>query len=99
MNTRHASCRRCRRRHRDGRLRGRLWQGRRRQKSDSSSSSSGGTKPIGLLLPDNVTARYEKFDKPYFEAKVKELCSDCNVESYANAAAGPDQAGPAGRAA
>ncbi|MFF1725188.1 sugar ABC transporter substrate-binding protein [Streptomyces sviceus] len=55
--------------------------------SDSSSSGSGG-KSIGLLLPDNVTARYEKFDKPYFEAKVKELCSDCDV-SYANAAADP----------
>jgi D-xylose transport system substrate-binding protein len=50
------------------------------------SSSGGGSKTIGLLLPDSVTARYEKFDKPYFEAKVKELCSDCNVE-YANAAA------------
>ncbi|MDH6515869.1 D-xylose transport system substrate-binding protein [Streptomyces sp. SAI-208] len=55
--------------------------------SDSSSSGSGG-KSIGLLLPDNVTARYEKFDKPYFEDKVKELCSDCTV-SYANAAADP----------
>lgn len=54
---------------------------------DSSSSGSGG-KSIGLLLPDNVTARYEKFDKPYFEDKVKELCSDCTV-SYANAAADP----------
>ncbi|KUN90174.1 ABC transporter substrate-binding protein [Streptomyces bungoensis] len=55
------------------------------KKDDSGSSSSGGGKTIGLLLPDSVTARYEKFDKPYFEAKVKDLCSDCNVE-YANAA-------------
>ncbi|MFD7130529.1 sugar ABC transporter substrate-binding protein [Streptomyces sp. NPDC059894] len=53
---------------------------------DDSDSSSSDSKSIGLLLPDTVTARYEKFDKPYFEAKVKELCSDCNVE-YANAAA------------
>ncbi|MFD3497374.1 sugar ABC transporter substrate-binding protein [Streptomyces sp. NPDC058676] len=53
--------------------------------SDSGSSGSGG-KSIGLLLPDNVTARYEKFDRPYFEDKVAELCSDCKVE-YANAAA------------
>jgi D-xylose transport system substrate-binding protein len=54
--------------------------------SDSSSSSSaGGNKTIGLLLPDSVTARYEKFDHPLFEAKVKELCSDCKVQ-YANAA-------------
>jgi D-xylose transport system substrate-binding protein len=56
--------------------------------SDSSSGSGSGGKSIGLLLPDNVTARYEKFDKPYFEAKVKALCSDCTV-SYANAAADP----------
>src|SRR5215217_1408017 len=54
--------------------------------SDSGSTSGGGGgKTIGLLLPDSVTARYEKFDKPYFEAKTKELCSDCKVE-YANAA-------------
>lgn len=56
------------------------------KKSDSSSSSSsGGSKTIGLLLPDSVTARYEKFDKPYFEAQVSSLCADCKVE-YANAA-------------
>ncbi|KOU62733.1 ABC transporter substrate-binding protein [Streptomyces sp. MMG1533] len=53
---------------------------------DSDSGTSSGGKSIGLLLPDNVTARYEKFDKPYFEDKVAELCSDCKVE-YANAAA------------
>ena len=39
---------------------------------------------IGLLLPDSVTARYESADKPYFEAKVKELCPNCSV-LYANA--------------
>lgn len=53
------------------------------KKDDSSSSSSGGS--IGLLLPDSVTARYEQFDKPYFEAKVSSLCAKCTVE-YANAA-------------
>ncbi|MFJ4695736.1 sugar ABC transporter substrate-binding protein [Streptomyces sp. NPDC088766] len=55
---------------------------------DSGSSSKSDSKSIGLLLPDSVTARYEKFDKPLFEAKVKELCSDCDVQ-YANAAADP----------
>ncbi|WP_089104726.1 sugar ABC transporter substrate-binding protein [Streptomyces hyaluromycini] len=55
------------------------------KKSDSSSSSSSGGKTIGLLLPDSVTARYEKFDHPYFEAQVKKLCADCTVD-YANAA-------------
>ena len=54
-------------------------------KSDNDKTSSGGNKSIGLLLPDSVTARYAKFDKPYFDAKVKELCSDCTLE-YANAA-------------
>jgi len=57
-----------------------------KKSSDNSSSSSSGSKTgsIGLLLPDSVTTRYEKFDKPYFEAKVKELCSGCDVQ-YANA--------------
>ncbi|MFF5362724.1 sugar ABC transporter substrate-binding protein [Streptomyces scabiei] len=55
---------------------------------DSDSGSGSGSKTIGLLLPDNVTARYEKFDRPYFQDKVKELCSDCKVD-YANAAADP----------
>jgi len=54
--------------------------------SDSGSSAGSGNKSIGLLLPDSVTTRYEQFDKPLFEAKVKELCSDCTV-SYANAGA------------
>ncbi|NUQ95219.1 MAG: substrate-binding domain-containing protein [Streptomyces sp.] len=54
----------------------------------SSASAGTGGKSIGLLLPDSVTARYEKFDRPYFESKVKELCSDCTV-SYANANADP----------
>lgn len=39
---------------------------------------------IGLLLPDDVTTRYETFDRPFFEQKVKELCPDCRVE-YSNA--------------
>ncbi|MFE7841546.1 sugar ABC transporter substrate-binding protein [Streptomyces sp. NPDC057474] len=56
--------------------------------SGSGSDSGSDSKSIGLLLPDNVTARYEKFDRPYFEDKVKELCSDCKVD-YANAAADP----------
>ena len=39
---------------------------------------------IGLLLPDSVTARYESADRPYFEARIGELCPDCEV-LYANA--------------
>jgi D-xylose transport system substrate-binding protein len=53
--------------------------------SSNSSSSSSSNKSIGLLLPENATTRYEQFDKPLIEAKIKELCSDCSVQ-YANAA-------------
>jgi D-xylose transport system substrate-binding protein len=49
----------------------------------SSSSSSGGKK-IALLLPETKTARYESKDRPLFEAKVKALCSDCQI-LYSNA--------------
>lgn len=34
---------------------------------------------IALLLPESQTTRYEAFDKPLFEAKVAELCSECEV--------------------
>ena len=44
----------------------------------------GGGKQIALLLPENHTPRYESLDKPDFEAKVKDLCSDCKV-LYSNA--------------
>ncbi|WP_432097152.1 substrate-binding domain-containing protein [Streptomyces sp. bgisy100] len=38
---------------------------------------------IGLLLPDSHTARWEAFDRPLIEQKIKELCADCTVD-YAN---------------
>jgi D-xylose transport system substrate-binding protein len=46
------------------------------------SGSSKGAKVIALLLPETKTARYEAFDKPLFEAKVADLCSDCSVKYY-----------------
>src|SRR5436190_14315477 len=55
--------------------------------SSSSSASSGGsgkTGKIALLLPESKTARYETQDRPLFEAKVKALCSGCQVV-YSNA--------------
>jgi D-xylose transport system substrate-binding protein len=52
--------------------------------NNASSSSSGKGAKIALLLPENKTARYENQDKPFFEAKVKELCPDCEV-IYSNA--------------
>jgi D-xylose transport system substrate-binding protein len=44
----------------------------------------GGGKKIALLLPESKTARYESQDRPLFEAKVKSLCSDCQI-IYSNA--------------
>jgi D-xylose transport system substrate-binding protein len=44
----------------------------------------GGGQTIALLLPENHTPRYEAADRPNFEAKVKELCSDCKI-LYSNA--------------
>lgn len=50
-----------------------------------SSSGGGGGKTIAFLLPENQTARYESQDKPLFEAKIEELCPDCEI-LYSNAA-------------
>ncbi|TLS42721.1 sugar ABC transporter substrate-binding protein [Streptomyces montanus] len=43
-----------------------------------------GAAQIGLLLPDDTTARWETQDAPLLEKKIKELCGDCTVE-HANA--------------
>lgn len=51
---------------------------------DSGDSGSGGGGTIGFLLPESQTARYESQDKPLFEAKVDELCPDCEI-FYQNA--------------
>ncbi|RNL85019.1 sugar ABC transporter substrate-binding protein [Halostreptopolyspora alba] len=39
---------------------------------------------VGLLLPESQTARYERFDKPYFEEALQELCENCEL-TYQNA--------------
>jgi D-xylose transport system substrate-binding protein len=52
--------------------------------STASSSSAGKGAKIALLLPENKTARYENQDKPFFTAKVKELCPSCEI-IYENA--------------
>ncbi len=41
-------------------------------------------KKIAFLLPDSQTARYESKDLPFFQAKVKSMCSDCAID-YRNA--------------
>ncbi|CAM5370027.1 substrate-binding domain-containing protein [Streptomyces abikoensis] len=44
-----------------------------------------GSLTIGLLLPENQTARYERFDKPLIEKKIKELAGTDTVVLYENA--------------
>src|SRR5262245_49034503 len=50
----------------------------------SSSGSNAPAKKIALLLPESKTARYESKDRPLFEAKLKALCSSCQI-IYSNA--------------
>jgi D-xylose transport system substrate-binding protein len=58
---------------------------------DNAPKASG--KKIALLLPESKTARYESKDRPFFEAKVKALCPDCQVlASNANQDAAQQQA-------
>jgi D-xylose transport system substrate-binding protein len=40
--------------------------------------------PIGILLPESKTARYETFDRPLLTQHLKELCPNCEVR-YRNA--------------
>lgn len=49
--------------------------------TDTAGEGDGG-QTIALLLPETATTRYETFDKPLFEAKVAELCADCEVSYY-----------------
>ena len=51
---------------------------------EAQSGDAGGadSKVIALLLPESKTTRYETFDRPMFEDKVAELCSDCEVVYY-----------------
>ncbi|MFC5186206.1 sugar ABC transporter substrate-binding protein [Actinomadura harenae] len=47
-------------------------------------TSSHDSATIALLLPESKTTRYEAFDHPLFEQRVKQLCPRCSV-IYANA--------------
>ncbi len=51
---------------------------------------SGKSAKIALLLPETKTARYESQDRPNFERKVKELCSNCEIV-YSNADQDPSK--------
>ncbi|MFD0407033.1 substrate-binding domain-containing protein [Kitasatospora sp. NPDC127116] len=46
----------------------------------NEASAAGNPDAIGLLLPENASSvRYESFDRPFIEAKVKSLCAQCKV--------------------
>ncbi|SEB72205.1 substrate-binding domain-containing protein [Streptomyces sp. TLI_105] len=47
-----------------------------------AGSEKQGDIKIGLLLPESKTTRYEKFDKPYIEQKIKELAPDAQIDYY-----------------
>jgi D-xylose transport system substrate-binding protein len=52
--------------------------------SAAAGGGGGGGPKIALLLPEDQTPRYEAHDRPDFERKVRQLCSNCKVV-YANA--------------
>jgi D-xylose transport system substrate-binding protein len=53
--------------------------------SGTSGSSSGGKSgKVAFLMPDQASTRYELYDHPLFEKKLKQLCSGCQV-LYQNA--------------
>lgn len=51
---------------------------------DGNKAKAGDGKTIGLLLPENKTTRYETFDRPIIQNKIKSLCPDCKIK-YNNA--------------
>ncbi|MFP1624829.1 sugar ABC transporter substrate-binding protein [Streptomyces sp. 5K101] len=53
--------------------------------ADETGAKKGDDLTIGLLLPENQTARYEKFDKPLIEKKISELTGGKAKVVYANA--------------
>jgi D-xylose transport system substrate-binding protein len=50
----------------------------------AAATQTSKTGKVALLLPEIKTTRYETADKPDFEAKMKELCPDCEI-IYSNA--------------
>ncbi|WP_200262584.1 substrate-binding domain-containing protein [Streptomyces sp. HSG2] len=53
--------------------------------SANAPSGKGDDIRVGLLLPENQTARYERFDRPLIERHVKELTDNRGEVVYANA--------------
>lgn len=48
----------------------------------ASGSASVGAVRIALLLPETKTTRYEQFDRPLIEQKIKELAPDAQIDYY-----------------
>lgn len=53
--------------------------------SESTGSAKGDKIKVGLLLPENKIARYEKLDRPLIEKKIKELTNGKAEVLYSNA--------------
>ena len=53
--------------------------------SSTESAKKGDNIKVGLLLPENKTARYEKFDRPLIEKKISELTNGKATVQYNNA--------------
>ncbi|MFE4667166.1 sugar ABC transporter substrate-binding protein [Streptomyces sp. NPDC056716] len=53
--------------------------------TSGSAAAKGNDIKVGLLLPENKTARYEKFDRPLIEKKIKELTNNEAEIQYNNA--------------
>ncbi|MEV7024804.1 substrate-binding domain-containing protein [Kitasatospora sp. NPDC093558] len=48
----------------------------------ASGSVALGAVRIGLLLPETKTTRYEQFDRPLIEAKIKQLAPEAQIDYY-----------------
>ena len=59
---------------------------------EGTSTTEGAADPnqakVAFLMPDLASTRYELYDAPLFEAKMEELCPDCEV-IYQNADSDP----------
>ena len=56
-----------------------LFPGCKRGSEAAAAKQAKGEPTIALLLPESKTTRYESFDRPLFEAKVKELYPACKL--------------------
>ncbi|MGW2375446.1 MULTISPECIES: substrate-binding domain-containing protein [Kitasatospora] len=50
--------------------------------SGSAGGVAAGAVRIGLLLPETKTTRYEQFDRPLIEKKIKELAPQAQIDYY-----------------